>query len=69
MSASTAIMDNPEEAVIEWSSWPWQTCPARTIDAHGRCRCDLRKGHDGDHRADRGMYDVVWSPEYRMVGR
>lgn len=48
---------------------PWQACQAVTLDGYGRCRCDLEQGHDGDHRAERGMYDIVWDWGYRMVDR
>jgi len=53
---------------LPWANWPWQKCIAVTIDAYGRCRCELKSGHDGDHRAERGMYDVVWTNEQRFEG-
>lgn len=46
-----------------WARWPWERCPAVTIDAYGPCRCDLKRGHYGGHIAERGMYDVRWSHE------
>lgn len=52
-----------------WALWPWARCKAATIDEYGKCRCDLRRGHEGHHVAERGMYDVVWSPENWMVHR
>lgn len=54
---------------LPWARWPWQACQAVTLDGYGRCRCDLEQGHDGDHRAERGMYDIVWDWGYRMVDR
>lgn len=54
---------------IAWARWPWQTCVAVTLDVYGKCRCDLKKGHAGAHRAERGTYDVVWPAGYGMVDR
>ena len=61
----------PKRMVLstEWARWPWQTCRAVTYDEYGTCRCDLRKRHGGHHRAERGMYDVVWSSVPRKVER
>jgi hypothetical protein len=35
-------------------------CPARGVMPEGLRRCDLRPSHSGPHRADYGMYEVVW---------
>lgn len=53
--------------MIIWARWPWQKCIAVTIDEYGRCRCELKHGHNGDHRAERGMWDVTWSSESRII--
>lgn len=54
-------------SALPWAKWPWEQCQAVTIDVYGRCRCDLKRGHDGEHRAERGMYDLTWSADSRMV--
>jgi hypothetical protein len=35
-------------------------CPAVALGYGERYRCDERRGHAGQHRTDRGMYDVAW---------
>lgn len=51
-----------------WSRWPWDRCKAVTYGFQGETmRCDLVKRHGGHHRAERGMYDVVWDSVPRMT--
>ena len=48
----------------EWAMWPWQQCRARREPGHpdGRWgRCELRRGHAGDHALEFGMSDLRWS--------
>jgi hypothetical protein len=46
----------------EWSTWPWTRC--HSVADEGRPgeypRCDLKRKHRGPHRAERGMYDLIW---------
>lgn len=45
----------------EWATWPWNRCPARTERWE---RCDLRKGHDGDHALERGLDIPRWNTRW-----
>lgn len=52
-------------AEIPWATWPWNRCPARREDY---ARCDLRKGHTGDHLLERGIGGIwAWSTEFRVT--
>jgi hypothetical protein len=58
-----------ETKPIPWARWPWQRCPAVLDDGQDIARCDLRRGHrpSQPHRAERGMYDLVWTEQIRMT--
>ena len=49
-----------------WAKWPWQACKARKEpNSSGYWgRCELRKGHDGDHALERGFDIPRWSTEW-----
>lgn len=58
----------PIPSPLPWARWPWQACGARARpDTTGQdstvVACDLRRGHFDAHRAERGMYHVVWSEQ------
>lgn len=43
-----------------WGYWPFTHCPARAVTPEGVSSCDLRRGHEGQHAAERGMYWLLW---------
>lgn len=52
----------PRLAHLPWATWPWNRCVARR---ENRSRCDLRRGHEGDHVLERGVSgDWPWSTKF-----
>jgi hypothetical protein len=51
---------------LPWAHWPWQSCPARVepnpSGLYGRC--ELRRGHEGDHALERGFDIPRWSTRW-----
>lgn len=59
---------------IPWRSLGKRACPAVAADRQTNpngtlhiepVRCDLVRGHRDSHRAERGMYDLLWDDELR----
>ncbi len=52
---------------VPWATWPWTNCPASTGGTGlAVAHCDLKKGHDGPHIAERGLgADICWTEHYR----
>lgn len=56
---------------IPWAQ-PWRRrCPGIAVDPfYGPVRCDLRRTHPGhSHRAEHGMYDLVWDDTILLMER
>jgi hypothetical protein len=48
---------------LPWHDWPWQRrCRAAGGDGIDWGRCELLRGHDGDHALERGMYVIRFGP-------
>lgn len=48
-----------------WVKWWQRRCPAVAVVGVGNYpHCDLRLGHGGNHCAERGMYNEVWSENF-----
>ena len=62
---------NAEIATDQWATWPWQQCRARREPRSGEFfgRCELRKGHAGDHALERGFDSPRWSTNWSDVAR
>lgn len=62
----------PEEEPVSlpWAWWPWHRCravkePDSTVSGGGYFgRCDLVRGHFGDHALERGMETPRWSTRW-----
>jgi hypothetical protein len=55
------------EGPLPWAKWPWQRCfayrePRDGSHYHGRC--ELRRGHPGDHALERGFDTPRWSSDW-----
>lgn len=51
---------------LPWAFWWWQTCRAvKEPNKSGYWgRCELKKGHEGDHALERGADVPRWSTEW-----
>ena len=47
-----------------WAGWWQRRCLARTVEGPYRGRCELRRGHDGDHALERGFDIPRWSTRW-----
>jgi hypothetical protein len=56
----------PAASDLPWAKWSWQCCPARVepnpSGPYGRC--ELRRGHEGDHALERGFDTPRWSTRW-----
>lgn len=58
---------------FDWTTWPWNQCKARLPKAdrnnYSGCygRCDLKKGHNGDHCLERGIAGDILFPNFDIV--